>query len=187
MAFGGALHGEAHGHAGLDGLLPSCINIHVDVCGPGKRPQRQPGMGVQLTMSLLTPSPLQPPPPQKASMHPRTAPTFTPWGSGPRASTRAVPEDRLLTCMGVHSRDPHLGNIYCKSRQVSAPAVIALHAPARQPKPVAVNPCQGGTQQMLSQCCQNKGGDAVPPPCLPLPDLEQHRGRGRRCPGCAGC
>lgn len=30
-------HGEAHGHAGLDAPFPSCINIHMDVCGPGKR------------------------------------------------------------------------------------------------------------------------------------------------------
>lgn len=33
--------------------LPSCINIHMDVCGPEKRPWWQSGLGVQLAVWLL--------------------------------------------------------------------------------------------------------------------------------------
>lgn len=77
---------------------------------------------------------------------------------GPHASTAAVPEDSLVTCTGgVHSWDPPLPGMS---------AVVALHAPACQAEPEAVNSYQGGAQQLLAQHCQNKGAAAVPPhPC----------------------
>lgn len=97
--------------AGLDAPLPSCINIAVAVCGPGKRPRQQPGVGVQLTVPLLTRSPPHPPEGLHAPMgcthlHTVGLPPSLPWPMGACASARAASRDDLLTCMGGHSWDP---------------------------------------------------------------------------------
>jgi len=133
--FCGGVHGEAHGCMGRDAPLPPCINIHVDVCGPGKRPWRQPGAGGSSSQHRSSPPP-RCTHPMKTSVHPRTAvelPPSPPWPTGPRASAAAVPEDSLLTCMGVRSRDPHPRGPLLQEPQVSALAVMAPRAPAQQP------------------------------------------------------